>query len=418
MNVAMFGCWGDTFVRSSDAIAMDVVLDLIKADSPHHLIIAGDNYYAEKRKNEADKVTKIIHVDTIKQILGKLPDVPIDIITGNHEMDETDPDKIVYESFDPIKPFVPTTNCEIVKLEMMAIDELNQTRANPIHIRIDKRGGFSGVNDSIRPPVSIIGRDCYIFVDSSMYEYTPAQMSCYKKVFGDDLDTNTYPYVQSDMIRHYLSTIERDPSMRIFFVAHHPLLVFRYKPASSGKKSKKESAPTNINHHLISFLFKVIMENGLNQYKLHYLCADFHLYQHQTVILDGRIEIDVHIVGTGGADQDEFFDIRKESHTIELLQESEPNATFIVDRELSLDTTDHMTAQKDMNGTILTDPNIPVKATCLSNDKSFGYLQITDKLLFKPVGMSAAEGGRKTKRRRKRKLRTLVFKKRRQSRNV
>jgi hypothetical protein len=309
---------------------------------------------------------------------------------------------------------------------MMAIDELNQSRANPIHIRIDKRGGFSGVNDSIRPPVSIIGEDCYIFVDSSMYEYTPAQMSCYKKVFGDDLDTNAYPYIQSDMIRHYLSTIERRPSMRIFFVAHHPLLVFRYKPASaSGKKSKKESAPTNINHHLISFLFKVIIDNGLNEYKLHYLCADFHLYQHQTVILGGGIEIDVHIVGTGGADQDDFFDIRKESHTVELLRASEPDATFIVDRELSLDTTAHMTTQKDMNGTTLTDPNISVKATCLSNDKSFGYLQITDTLIFKPVGMpGASEGGRKTKRRRKRKLktrrklRTLVFKKRRQPRNV
>jgi hypothetical protein len=398
-KVAMFGCWGDNFVRGSIGTAMDDVLKTIVNDKQDHIIIAGDNYYAEKRRGMDEKVTKIIHIDAIDEIIKKLPDVPIDIITGNHEMDETDSKKIQYESS---TPFQATTNCEIVKLELSSIDAVNKVRSNQINVRIKKMGGLSENTNSIQPPVSMIGNDCYLFIDSSMYEYSPEEMGCYTHVYGE-WDLN-----QAEMIRELLQTVPITETSRIFFVAHHPLLVFRYKPASFGIKPKKESAPTNINHRLISFLHKVVMENSLNNHKLHYLCADFHLYQHQRVIIGGAFEIDVHIVGTGGADPDDYFDPTK--HSIKLLQKSEPNATFTVDGELSLDTTEdqHM----DKLG------NISVMANCLTSIKQFGYLQITDVLEFKPVEnrLAASNGGRKTKRKRKynrKSLRPLILKKRR-----
>jgi hypothetical protein len=384
MEVAMFGCWGDMLVGSTPM--MQQVLSSIK-QSTTNLIIAGDNYYADKR----NKKRKIINTETIKTILLMLPDIPIDIITGNHEMDVSDLEKVV---FDPI--ISNPTKCEIIKAEMEIIDELNATRTNKIDIRVQRENGLSETNVSIQPPIRMIGDDCYIFIDSSMFEYSNVEeMECYKDMFGMVGSPNDYRQRQlivlADLLRRTSSLFE--DNTRIFFVAHHPLLIFRYKPASD---TKPESAPTNINLALINFLRTLILTNNLNTRPLHYLCADFHVYQHQRLNFETFI-LDVHIVGTGGADPDDFFDLTK--HPIELLKAGSTSTQFTVnDGFVSLE---------------IQDP--PLIATCLESKKEFGYLKITKDIEFIYI---EKRGGRKTRRKKRSNSRSLIFKKRRQTRKV
>ncbi len=126
------------------------------------------------------------------------------------------------------------------------------------------------------------------------------------------------------------------------------------------------------------------MHNNLKDKALHYLCADFHVYQHQLIDFM-EFKLDVHIVGTGGADKDDYFDPAK--HSIELLKAGAPGVTFISDDTLSLKIS-----------------NPPLIATCLNSKKEFGYLKITEYgLNFQSI---ETKGGRKTKRRRKRSTRT------------
>jgi hypothetical protein len=376
-EVAMFGCWGDE--HNNGGIPMKRVLSTIQSTKIPHLIIAGDNYYVEKRERMIDGAMdkkKIFDVSIVRDIFKSLPDIDIDILNGNHETDPTD----MYTDVDGELTIVPD-KCNVLKTELQLIQELNDTRTHPIHLRM------LTLKDSL---CRIINDDCYLFIDSSMFEYrNEGEMTCYYEILGPGDNIISYRNLQLDYILSSLNELKSDFN-RVFLVAHHPICTFRYKPSSEFPKPKKESGETNVNIELIQFLHELITKGRLNDHPIHYLCADFHVYQHQTITLNG-IPIDVHIVGTGGAEQDDFFTLDKD---INLLSKSlsknvptDPDANVMIS-----------------NGNfVITVPSLQFTAIQVpeENRKEYGYLSITDTIQFISVPL---RGGKRTKKKKNKRV--------------
>jgi hypothetical protein len=237
----------------------------------------------------------------------------------------------------------------------------------------------------------VINDDCYVFIDSSMFEYKQdEEFKCYDEIFENDRDGQPpKPYYIEKQLHEILTSYEHIPAYggRVFFVAHHPMCIFR---------SKKDRAETSVNADLIRFVSTLM--DRIHSTTYHYLCADFHLYQHQHVTIDGKA-IDVHIVGTGGTDLDAAFksDMRMDwlQASLETLGTNQSGAT--------------VTTQ---DGTLTIDvPTLGFTAITRDTDsiESYGYLDITSGLNFVSVHIPGS-GGKRTKHKKRIQKRSLKYK--------
>ena len=374
-QVFMFGCWGD--YNNREGRPMESVLRSIPTQHSH-LILAGDNYYIQKIKDKVKKggakpPTKMFDETMIRRILSRLPDIDIDIVAGNHEMDN-------------ISMLNNPDNCAVFKSELGIIHELNARRIHPILPRVSKVGSIP-LNPA--PLCSVMNDDCYVFIDSSMFEYNQdEQFQCYDEIFENDRgDIPPKPFYIEKQLRDILTSYESVTYRgRVFFVAHHPMCIFR---------SKKDKAETNVNADLIRFVSRLMDRIAGTTY--HYLCADFHLYQHQHATIAGK-DIDVHIVGTGGTELDAAF---KSDMNMDWLQSS----LNTLEEEYQSGAT-----VTNQDGTLTVDvPALGFTATTRDTDsiESYGYLDVTT-LRFVPVHIPGS-GGKRTQRKKRIQKRSLKY---------
>jgi len=352
--VAMVGCWGNINTNYGGKPMMAVMSEIGSRSDISCLQIAGDNYYVKNMIELKDGIEKVKHhlrVSEIENVMKALPtNMPVDMVLGNHEME---PKKIIVKDK---KVKDPDSLCLIAEQEIEVIDRVNATRDNKIVLH--KLGDNS---------VKYMHGDCYIYLDTTILIPT-IKTDCYEKLFSKK-NRNTIIKTQFDEICSHITT---NKYKRTFFIGHHPPVTFR-------NKHEKGTVETTINHLLIKFMTNIVLEKKLPD--VHYLCADFHIYQHIRMKSHG-VDFNVHIVGTGGARLDNgLIPGRIDNKLIALLEDS-------------IHTFDGATVER--KGDLVSIISKDLSFTLVKTLVTYGYLCIGDTIQFKRVLM----GGRTRRKRR------------------
>jgi hypothetical protein len=288
MKFIHFGCWnnGTCNIESGDnglSKTMRKLRDFISINPIDFLVVAGDNYYPSKSKNDKGEKVKTLNVADLKSGFACLPKaVKKYILFGNHEYDDVA--SIINEGVSTVS--ANEEKCKILTLEQ----EQSKIIDTPDNINLFQDVMFVNKDGTL-----------LIMIDTTIYEddIESTKDSCFKHIFPTLTKKDTiqdFMTHQETRIRDILA--ENKSAKNIIFVGHHPIISVKIK----NDKPKPSS--------LEKFKQLFININGLLLgKKLYYLCADTHLYQHGKVTIKSSgvpdIEIDQYICGTGGAEQDE-----------------------------------------------------------------------------------------------------------------
>jgi hypothetical protein len=145
----------------------------------------------------------------------------------------------------------------------------------------------------------IINKILIIFIDTTIYTEVKTNNidgTCFTHIFDDiKKDNITFKDLcdyQNNKVMEILDKYKNNIE-KLIIIAHHPII--------SIKKKNNNNNIDKING-LIN-LYQLIYKK-LNNILLYHLCADTHLFQEGTIILNDEIEIQQYICGTGGADKD------------------------------------------------------------------------------------------------------------------
>ena len=137
MHFIHFGCWNRGVCTPEGNNAISSVMRGLKKYvettevKPNFMIIAGDNYYANKRTEirikdgvEKEKKIKTLYPDNLRSGFQCLKNIPLDkyLLLGNHELEET-VDEILEGKINldnnrnPIMPDTPDSRCVILKMQ-------------------------------------------------------------------------------------------------------------------------------------------------------------------------------------------------------------------------------------------------------------------------------------------------------------
>jgi hypothetical protein len=288
MKFIHFGCWnnGTCNIESGDnglSKTMRKLRSYISTNPINFLVIAGDNYYPSKSKNDKGEKVKTLNVGDLKSGFACLPkEVKKYILFGNHEYDEIS--SIINEGVS--KASANEEKCKILNLEQEQSKIIDTTD-----------------NVNLFQDVMFVNKDgtLIIMIDTTIYEddIESTKDSCLQHIFPSLTKKDTiqdFINYQETRIRDILA--ENNSVKNIIFVGHHPIIsvkIKKDKPKASSLEKFKQLF-ININSLLVGK-------------KLYYLCADTHLYQHGMVTIKSSgipdINIDQYICGTGGAEQDE-----------------------------------------------------------------------------------------------------------------
>jgi hypothetical protein len=380
-----FGCWGDLHNTIKDgppwcALVIKAVAAALTPTS--RLVIAGDNYYMKKLKPPKDKSPPAETAAKPKEIKRKIFDpaeiyaliellgqvnVPTTVLYGNHEWDKfNDQDGAM-------------NVCKVEHAELSAIAEKNETRSGaPIHLAttlVEYRSG-----------------DLWVMLDTSMYEYASKDQECYPKSIEDmrreQLDR---------VMREIPEAISLHSPKRLFIVGHHPICIFRQKEAI---------IVLDINATLARVVSTIM--DSIGGIPVCYLCADFHVYQHQELKINGK-PLEMHIVGTGGAVLDEAYRPKGSDKVSNAGQMEMADVTFYGKHAEPLDVvfnTDGSFVAKSK-----TSEPFVIESRLIKSEDVYGYLNISDDVIdFVPVRVGGrtrrkSPRRRKSRTRRRRKLR-------------
>ena len=295
MKFIHFGCWnnGSCNIESGDnglSKTMRKLKSYISSTPIDFLVIAGDNYYPSKAKNDKGEKVKTLNVADLQSGFSCLPkDVKKYILFGNHEYDDTS--LIIHKG--KVEP--NEEKCKILSLEQ----EQSMIIDTPDNINLFKDVMYVKKDNSL-----------LIMIDTTIYEDDNDNIelfkdSCLKNIFPNlpkrDTIQDFISYQQSK-IEEILNLPENKTVRNIILIGHHPIITVKFK--KDKEKTKMSS--------LEKFKQLFININGLLLGKqLYYLCADTHLYQPGTVTIKSKspeipdIQIKQYICGTGGAEQDE-----------------------------------------------------------------------------------------------------------------
>ena len=87
-----FGCWNNLNKKSCLESVMTTLNEYLHNNVVEFLIVAGDNYYPHKDEQRIDGVkvkTKIIYTELLLRGFHLLPNIPIYMILGNHDLETT-----------------------------------------------------------------------------------------------------------------------------------------------------------------------------------------------------------------------------------------------------------------------------------------------------------------------------------------
>ena len=378
-TLAFFGCWGDKGNKTSQC---NPVTNHIKDTDYSAVIIAGDNYYVDKRKVNGDKY-KYFNVEEVENIFNCLPiDKPIYMLTGNHEYDVLKKKKSIFngKDFNDENQF---DECAVLKEELNQVGRRQLQPATQIYFDTIKFNNHMIKNGVL-----------FLFIDSTMYEYNPTDsLKCYDVLLGEDSSNLLELRQRQQEILHRVVQMTTDEYKSIVMCAHHPLIIFRKKT----KKEKITREPIKFNKPLLD-LVRVL---GTGTDKITYLCADFHVYQHCLITLPELI-IDHHVVGTGGTELDELLTVDEIQTTEIPEQESPAQEPEIGEHIQALDTEKSMVLLDGIN------------VQLLGGIVSDGLLEVTiddSDVECNFISLSSPNGGRKSRRKRKRARRTRRYSK-------
>lgn len=272
-----FGCWNKDECEKTGKPKNGVSATMKELDAYvnknksqlQFIAVSGDNYYPEKKKGPDGKA-KFWKGSDFRSGFECLPTgVDIRVLMGNHDLEST---KMV----DTENEGQTTEPCHIIKSEMAYSS------------RFDLHTDFR-----------IFGENTIVlFIDTSMYSgMSEEELNCYNTFMGArHLTVQEAQMEQQTRIRRVIETqVESNAAAitKIIIIGHHP--IFGVKKTMAQTEKMEDSG--------IEFFLSI--EDP--KYSFYYLCADIHNYQHSKITLakEGKeMEIEQHIVGTGGTDLD------------------------------------------------------------------------------------------------------------------
>jgi hypothetical protein len=274
MKFIHFGCWNNGTCSVDGTNGMSLTMrklnSYLEFNPVEFIVLAGDNYYPQK-----SIMGKNFNTLNFYSGFCCLPQkVKKYLIFGNHDLE----DVIINEDEEEIE-------CKLLD-EQIKITEGNDT------IEI--------FNDVI---YKIIDNTLVIMLDTNLYDREliniPISKSCYSKLFNkfinkSDLTIRELIGYQNcfiiDVIKTYPTVVN------VILIGHHPIYSI---------KNKKGQKNENKLPRFIDFLKQI--KNLLISKNIYYLCADTHLYQSGIINIAPDFSIMQHIVGTGGAEQDNIY---------------------------------------------------------------------------------------------------------------
>jgi len=328
---AFFGCWNEVHYPSEDPKENDAPCFKIQENESKHkcdefstvleeikrqpdidfLIVAGDNYYPQKKTDETEttvKKTKTFIPEDFKKGFNALKsiDKPTYLLLGNHDVDNIVPKEKPKKDKSKTKTKPKKGgNTEEEKKTQSKVKDCSIIEAEVNSVKDSNIKMFDYKTELIVKEMQKTNTLC-IMVDTSIFIES---LDCYAPLLNESdkyMDKDQIIDKQKEMIENIIQD-HRDqnekPITKVCFFGHHPLLCLK----------KKENNPTIIledtNMEWNRFLFRVIFENDLQEIPhIYYFCADLHQYQEGIVTIHdnngNRIEIEQYIAGTGGAYMD------------------------------------------------------------------------------------------------------------------
>ena len=315
---AFFGCWNEVHYPSEDPKENDAPCFQIQENEPKHkcdefsavlqeierqpdidfLVVAGDNYYPQKIKDDNGNKNKIFSQHDFNKGFNALKSVdkPTYLLIGNHDVDNIAPKEKTKKDKSQKKSKkggnLEGKDCRVIDAEI----EFAKNKDSKIKI-------FDYKTELIVEEMQETNTLC-IMVDTNFEE----PLDCYSSLLKEEdkhLNREQINAEQKTMIKKIIDNYKnknQNPIQNVCFFGHHPLLCLKEKKG----KVILEDDNMEWNH----FLFHVIVdeENGLQDIPhKYYFCADLHHYQTGVVTItngDKTIIINQYIAGTGGAHMD------------------------------------------------------------------------------------------------------------------
>jgi hypothetical protein len=426
-----FGCWNNLNVDESNRTkikgcltdAMELLNNYIEQNRTkiHSIVVSGDNYYPDKKKDKSKTAEKIKFIDKakLKQGFELLPkNIPITMILGNHDLETNLPGDSPYR-IKSIKTNTTTEgsttentqeivrSCEILTTQNESIKSIEGTQIDYCFFKEQR------LNDH----TLLIMLDTSIYDDNDNYKY----LSCYNKFFtykgvenpltdpkynniniedfGSEKNDNTNTALTA--IKEYqkkliTDALSKNPEQikNIVLVGHHPICQI---------KLKKEK--TEIKTDIPGFLpvLSLIKENSQPGTNYYYLCSDLHLYQSGIITINTEnqpMKINQFIAGIGGTELDDITALNSVTKKLDISVVVSDVVNGVVHNVVSNFNLEYeMNKERADCGFLVCDyTNTP-----LNFDPHF----IQKKSSFNQGAASESSGGRRTKRRRNKKTKKL-----------
>lgn len=286
MKFIHFGCWNEygymkgtskedpKLDQSGLTYVLEGIANHVKSNQIDFISIAGDNYYPHRKKEDPN--TKVLDVGELMSGFDNLPqDIPKYVLFGNHDIeDNIEMTQVVEGSKYSSLQTTSKGMCKVLNLQQ--------------HIGSDSDSNYKIFNN----PFHIVeSQTIIIMIDTFVYE--AKNYDCYKHIFDkfEHKDQNIKK-LREFQTNYVLDLLEKNKCLNVIIIGHHPIC---------WTKSKSQN---RLNVGLGKF-FESIGTALEDKARLYYLCADTHLYQNG-IIKMGKLIINQHIVGTGGAHQDKY----------------------------------------------------------------------------------------------------------------
>ena len=285
-----FGCWNNLNEPLETTTNLKKVVENIKQkildDKYIGLIaVAGDNYYPYKKVLDDGSKQKTINIlkleqgfKLIKSLKKNNPLLEIDMIMGNHDYEKNTKKFIIK---DKLQTQNKDEECVITRAEMAI------TQDNDIDLQFYKARIIE--NNTL---VLMLDTSIYLH-DNESKDYEKCMNAFRNK--GESETIQDIIKEQNQFIDESVNNGIKNGVDKIVFIGHHPLIQYK----SKGKDNKPTKLSTDI-----SEIYPVLLAVNFPNIKYYYLCADYHSYQHGTVILKSpdkkNMVIEQYISGTGG----------------------------------------------------------------------------------------------------------------------
>jgi len=289
MKFVLFGCWNQIECeKNSGEISVykyrDIVLDSIKKNEKDYdfLVVAGDNWYSNKKESEKYYYTNVLKSGFIKLYeLGK----ECHIILGNHDEDKDNEDILDDDIINLKKNCMLNTE----KYYLHNITKADNFLTPSLEYLYENSSGYTN-EDNLSKLI--------LHESLTNIEYVRKNNDAYVFINTNIFSVHLYPIANiNDYINKIAATLESlKDSKNIFVIGHFPITSYTTKNGKN--KFTRITGDNSILDEFISILAK---------YRAIYLAADTHNFQ--TSIISKKI---VQIVsGTGGASPDTISEYRK-----------------------------------------------------------------------------------------------------------